>query len=83
MSALDMEKEGGKVWRLTKAMNEEETKGARVTLENEDGEMCTEIKAGDLFSNSYAKESNVNIRREQEKKTELEEKQRLKGKKPP
>ena len=64
-------------------MNEEETKGARVTLENEDGEMCTGRKAGDLFSKSYAKESNINIRREQEKEARLEEKQRLKGEKTP
>ena len=56
-STLDMEKEGGKVWRLTKAMNEEETKGAKVTLEDEEGNMCTRKKAGNLFSKSYAKES--------------------------
>ena len=38
-------------------MNEEETRGTKVTLEDEAGNMCT----GNLFATSYAYESDIKI----------------------
>ena len=81
-SSLDMEREGAKVWRLMKAMDEEESRGARTTLEDENGNMKIGARAGDLFARSYAKESDVKVDREKEKEARLEQKQRLKGEKP-
>ena len=78
-----MDKEEGKVWRLMKAMDEEESRGSKTTLEDENGNMRTGARAGDLFANSYAKESNIEVERTQEKEARLEQKQRIQGENPP
>nr|KAG5704148.1 hypothetical protein BaRGS_009678 [Batillaria attramentaria] len=55
---LNLDKDGNKLWRLTKAMNNEDTRAAPVMVEK-DQEMVTGRRAANLFIDSYEKVSNI------------------------
>ena len=74
-AGLNLERDTTKLWRLTKALNDEGTKGQKITLD-EDGTTLTGKKAANAFARSYAKESNTNIPRELKKEIRQENKAR-------
>jgi ribonuclease HI len=74
-TSLCMERDTTKLWKLTKALNEEGAKGQKITLV-EDGETLTGKKAGNLFASAYAKESSINVPAERKKEIRREEEQR-------
>ena len=49
-----------KLWNLTKALNDEESKGQKITLEDE-GKTITGKAASKAFVKGYETESNTNI----------------------
>jgi len=57
---LNMEKDTTKLWKLTKALNDENTKGQKITLEDQ-GNTLTGRAAANNFSRAYAAESNTII----------------------
>ena len=59
-SSLNMEKDTKKLWNLTKALNDEGSKGNKITLEDE-GITITGKAAANVFAKGYEAESNINI----------------------
>ena len=59
-AGLNMEKDNKDLWRLTKALNDEETKGHKITLEK-DGKLLSSKEAANEFMKAYQNESDVNI----------------------
>ena len=55
-----MEKDTTKLWKLTKALNDEGSKGQKITLEQE-GKNLTGKGAANAFASNYAKESDITI----------------------
>ena len=72
---LNMEKDTTKLWKLTKALNDEGTWEQKITIE-EDGRTMTGRDAANHLAQSYAKESNTTIPRALEKEIRLEERER-------
>ena len=64
-----MEKDTTKLWKLTQALNDEGTKGQKITLE-EEGKTLTGRRAADTF----AKESDTQIPQHLQKEMRKEEK---------
>ena len=59
-SSLNIEKDTTKLWNLTKALNDEESKGQKITLEDE-GKTITGKAASKAVVKGYETESNTNI----------------------
>ena len=57
---LNLDKDGSKLWRLTKVLNDEPNRSAPITLKN-DQELLTGKKAADYLMNQYADTSNLEI----------------------
>ena len=76
---LHMEKDSRKLWNLTKALNDEGTKGQKITLE-EDGRTLTGKTAANIFARAYAAESNTKIPLNLQKEIRQEEKERSESK---
>ena len=74
-SSLNMEKDGRKLWRLTKQLNDESGGRGTVTL-MEDGKVLTGKDAADKFADSYANESNIPIRPKQQREARREQRER-------
>ena len=74
-SSLNFEKDGSKLWRLTKQLNEENSSNSKITLE-ENGKVLTEKQAADKFAESYAKESNITVSAEQQREARREQRER-------
>nr|KAG5700821.1 hypothetical protein BaRGS_024207 [Batillaria attramentaria] len=70
-----MERETTKLWRLTRALNDEGTKGQKITLE-EDGKTLTGKTAANAFAQAYAQASNTPIPQLLRKDIRREEKER-------
>lgn len=79
-ASLNMEKDTTKLWRLTKALNEESTKGHKITLEDEENTL-TGRAAANNFARAYAAESNITIPQHRKKEIRSEEKERRAGEK--
>ena len=75
---LDMEKDTRKLWNLTKALNDEGTKGQKITLE-EDGRILSGKTAATNFAKVYAAESSINTPQHRRKEIRQEEKERSAG----
>ena len=74
-SSLNLEKDTTKLWRLTQALNDERSKGQKITLE-EEGKTLTGKRAANTFAKNYAKESDTNIPQYLQKEIRKEEKDR-------
>ena len=59
-AALNLEKDGRKLWRITQQLNDEDSRGQRITLE-EDGKLLTGKQTADHFARAYEKESNIHV----------------------
>ena len=68
-----------RLWRLAKALNDEDPKKSKITLE-EDEKLLTGKKAANLFAQGYSLESNNFIPRKREKEVRQEQKRRRSGK---
>ena len=53
---LRWDKDGNKLWKLTKALNNEDTRSAPVTIKK-DREIVTGRKAANVFTDTYEKSS--------------------------
>lgn len=75
---MDMEKDTKKLWNLTKALNDEGSKGEKITLEVE-GDATIGKAAANEFAKGYEKESNTDIppSRKKEARTELRERSKV------
>ena len=73
-ASLNFEKDITKLWRLTKLLNDEESHGQKITLE-ENGTTLTGKKSADLFAKTYAEESDITTtgRQIREARTERED----------
>ncbi|CAG2245306.1 unnamed protein product [Mytilus edulis] len=76
-SSLNMEKDTTKLWNLTKALNDEGSKGQKITLEDE-GKTITGKAAANAFAKGNKEVSNTNIptSRKKEIRTEIRERQK-------
>nr|KAG5689418.1 hypothetical protein BaRGS_017936 [Batillaria attramentaria] len=72
---LNMERDTTKLWRLTRALNDEGIREQKITLEK-DGKNLTGKTAANAFAEAYAQESNTTIPRQLEKEVRVEEKER-------
>ena len=74
-SGLNMERDTTKLWKLTRALNDEGNKDQKVTIE-EEGNTMTGKKAANAFAHAYAQESNTTIPLPLQKGIRKEEKER-------
>lgn len=72
---MNMERDTTKLWRLTRALNDEGNREQKITLEK-DGKILTGKTAANTFAEAYAQESNTTIPRQLEKEVRVEEKER-------
>ena len=72
---LNMERDTTKLWRLTRALNDEGNREQKITLEK-DGKTLTGKTAANAFAKAYAQESNTTIPKQLEKEVRQEEKER-------
>jgi len=81
-ASLNFEKDGRKLWRLTKQLNDEDNSRTKVSLED-NGNILSGKQAANKFADCYAAESNISVgptkqrearreQRERPKKTTLE-----------
>ena len=59
-ASLNFEKDGRKLWKLTKQLSDEENSRAKITLE-ENSKLLTWKQAADKFAENYANESKIPI----------------------
>ena len=79
-SSLNLEKDGKALWKLTKSLNEEDSRGSTITLD--EGGILFGKQAADCFAKTYAKASDLKVdvlqrrkvRREQQRKERNEKK---------
>ena len=73
-ASLNFEKDGRKLWKLTKQLNDEENSRAKITLE-ENSKLLTGKQAADKFAENYAKESKipVSVSKQREARREVRE----------
>ena len=76
-SSLNLEKDTTTLWKLTKSLNEEDTRGTTITLD-EGGGILTGKQAADCFAKTYAKESNIYVTTEQRRRARSEQRERAK-----
>ncbi|KAK7101835.1 hypothetical protein V1264_020159 [Littorina saxatilis] len=74
-SSLNLEKDGRKLWRLTKQLNDENTSRGKITLE-ENGKVLTGKHAANQFAESYAAESNLHVSPEKQREARREKRER-------
>ncbi|XP_070209766.1 uncharacterized protein [Littorina saxatilis] len=70
---LNLERDGNKLWKLTKAMNGEDTRAATITI-SQGQELLTGRKAANLFIDNYEKVSNITV--PEERRAEIQEERR-------
>jgi ribonuclease HI/endonuclease/exonuclease/phosphatase family metal-dependent hydrolase len=74
-SALNLEKESTKLWRLTKSLNDESWKEPNITLEEND-KILTGRSAANAFAHSFAKVSDTKVPNNRKKEIRQEERDR-------
>jgi ribonuclease HI len=74
-ASLNLEKDGEKLWKLTKQLNDEEEKGANITIEDR-GDILTGKQAADHFANSYANESSIDVGADKQREARKEQRER-------
>ena len=68
------------LWKLTKSLNEEDSRGSTITLE--EGGILTGKQAADCFAKTYEGESDLHVQTEQRRKARSEQQRRSKEEKP-
>ena len=79
-SELNMEKDQTALWRLTKCLNEEDSRGSTITLD--EGGMLIGKQAADCFAKTYEKASDLDVKADQRRKARKEQERRSKNTKP-
>ena len=74
-AALNMEKDGRKLWKITKQLNDEDSRGQKITLE-EDGKLLTGKQTADHFARAYEKESNIHVSPSKRREARREQRER-------
>ena len=75
-ASLNLERDGRKLWRLTKQLNDDKDQArGQVTLE-EDGEMLTGRQAANVFAHNYKDVSDIPVNREQQREARREQRER-------
>ena len=77
---LNLDRDGNKLWKLTKAMNNEDTKAAPIVIQ-EGQKILTEKKAANAFADGYEQVTNINIP-EDRKQQVHDERRHLKDQEP-
>ena len=72
--SLNFDKEGQKLWKLTKALNDENTKAAPITLQKEQ-HMITGKDAANVLADRYEQVSNIEVPEERKQKVMSEQRQ--------
>ena len=75
-SSLNMEKDSKALWKLAKSLNEEDSRGSTITLD--EGGILTGKQAADCFAKTYGKESDIKVSPEQRRKARCEQQERAK-----
>ena len=70
-ASLNFEKDGRKLWKLTKQLSDEEHSRAKITLE-ENSKLLTGKQAADKFAENYANESKIPVRASKQRETRRE-----------
>lgn len=68
---LNLDRDGNKLWKLTKAINDENTRAAPITI-SQDQELLTGRKAANLFIDSYEEVSNITVPQERKARVQKE-----------
>ena len=69
-SSLNLEKDGKALWKLTKSLNEEDSRRSTITLD--EGGILFGKQAADCFAKTYAKASDLKVGTEQRRKARSE-----------
>ena len=78
-SSLNLEKDGKALWKLTKSLNEEDSRGSTITLD--EGGILFGKQAADCFAKTYAKASDLKVDVEQRRKARCEQQRRVRNEK--
>ena len=78
--SLNLDRDGNKLWKLTKAMNNEGTKAAPITI-LQGQELLTGRKAANLFIDGYEKVSNITV--PEERRAQVQEERRTSSEQEP
>lgn len=70
---LNLDRDGNKLWRLTKAMNGEDTRAAPITI-SQGQELLTGRKAANLLMDNYEENSNISV--PEERRAQVQEERR-------
>ena len=76
-ASLNLERDGRKLWRLTKQLNDEDNSRAKVTLED-NGNILSGKQAANRFADCYAAESNISVGPIKQREARREQKERPK-----
>ena len=79
-SSLNMEKDQTALWRLTKSLNEEDSRGSTITLD--EGGIKIGKQAADCFAKTYENASDLSVKAEQRRKARREQQRRSRKEKP-
>ena len=77
---LNMEKDQTALWRLTKCLNEEDSRGSTITQDEND--ILIGKQAADCFAKTYEKASDLDVKADQRRKARKEQERRSKNEKP-
>ena len=78
-SSLNLEKDSKALWKLTKNLNEEDSRGSTITLD--EGGILFGKQAADCFAKTYAKASDLKVDAEQRRKARCEQQRRARNEK--
>ena len=70
--SLNFQKDGRKLWKITKQLNEEDSRGQKITLEEDDSILIGK-QAADRFAKTYEKESDIEITTTQRREARKEQ----------
>ena len=79
-SSLNMERDEKALWKLTKCLNEEDSRGSTITLD--EGGILIGKQAADCFAKTYGKESDLHVKAEQQRKVRKEQQKRRRKEQP-
>ena len=77
--SLNLEKDGKALWKLTKSLNEEDSRGSTITLD--EGGILFGKQAADCFAKTYAKASDLKVDAGQRRKARWEQQRRARTEK--
>ena len=74
-ASLNLEKDGTKLWRRTKQLNDEGNGGATTTLEA-DGQLISGKQAANKFADNYVEVSNIPVTKQHQREARREQRER-------